>query len=73
MSKRSGKRVKFGGYDRILQVKDQGQYVLGCLFTVKGQNKVTQIDEKSLKMSIQQLAADKRLAVFNFFILSKKT
>lgn len=72
MLHRAGQALSHAGYSRILTVTETDKHALGAFWTMKGVSKFTEIDINSLKMAVKELDKGKSLAVFNFFVLSKK-
>jgi hypothetical protein len=72
LSSLAEKPVMYGGHNRVVAVQDGAKYLVGSVWTFRGQKKITQIHMRSLKKSIRELEKDHSVAAFTFFIISKR-
>ncbi len=72
----SGPILKFGGQERILLVKNEGQYALGLFVSFKDFKKFCSARRtvgKGVRLKAQDLDPDESLVDFNYFVIHRKT
>jgi hypothetical protein len=73
LASQSGVRINHDRLPRVLNTAMHESFLLGSLWTDRGDKTFTQIDGKTNKMSIRGLDRGKSLSSYNFFILSLKS
>jgi hypothetical protein len=68
----SGTRFRYQSLDRVVTVAEQGDHLIGSIWTDKGQKKFTEIDQTSNEMRTRGCDPGKSLSGFNFFAISLK-
>jgi len=72
LEKCQGERVRFQGNDRILQVTQDDDHILGSLLTDRGHKNFVAIHTETNRLSRGTLGEKKNFGAFNFFLLCKK-
>jgi hypothetical protein len=69
----AGTRVEYNKFPRVLAVHETPTFLLGSVWTDRGDTEYPQIDATTNKMSVGRLEPGKHLSAFNFFVVSTKT